>query len=91
MNNGFSAVVHGQVQGVGFRYFVKTRAEVLGIKGWVRNLPDETVEVMAIGDPSMLEQFMQVLKTGPLGSHVEKVDSQWFEERQTFKGFEIRV
>jgi acylphosphatase len=90
MSHGFSAIVHGRVQGVGFRYFVKTKAEVLGIKGWVRNLPDETVEVMAIGPLEALEQLLHVIRSGPIGSRVKDVDFQWFQDLMEFEGFEIK-
>jgi len=88
--NSFTGVVFGRVQGVGFRYFAKNMAEGLRLTGWVRNLPDGTVEVMATGPLPALEQFMQCLKTGPLGSRVEKVDFQWLGEPRKFEDFEIR-
>jgi acylphosphatase len=88
--NGFTGVIFGHVQGVGFRYFAKNTAEGLRLTGWVRNLPDGNVEVMATGPLPALEQFMHCLKAGPLGSRVEKVDFQWLREPQEFKDFEIR-
>ncbi len=87
---GLSAVVHGQVQGVGFRYFAKTRADNLGLNGWVCNLGDGTVEIMAVGNPSDLERFLQEVNRGPLGSWVEKVDFQWIEEPSSYTGFNIK-
>jgi len=90
MFNAFTGIVKGRVQGVGFRYFVKNEAKALGLIGWVRNLPDGTVEVWAQGPFSILEQFMQRLKTGPVGSHVEETQFQWFEDKSLFTRFEIR-
>ena len=49
--------ITGIVQGVGFRYFVKRKADLYGIAGWVRNLPDGRVEVFAQGDPEVLNEF----------------------------------
>ena len=86
----FTGVIFGRVQGVGFRYFTKNTAEGLRLTGWVRNLPDGTVEVMATGPLPALEQFMHCLEVGPIGSRVEKVDFQWLQEPQEFEGFDIR-
>ncbi len=90
MFNAFIAVVKGRVQGVGFRYFTKGKADELHLTGWVRNRPDGTVELFAKGDRSNLEQFMQSLIAGPTGSRVEKVEPQWVEDHQDYQGFEIR-
>lgn len=90
MFNAFMGVIRGRVQGVGFRYYTKAKAQELDLTGWVRNLPDGTVELLAKGPVSALEQFMHCLEAGPIGSRVEKADFQWFQETQEFKGFEIR-
>jgi acylphosphatase len=65
--------VTGMVQGVGFRWFVRERARRLGISGWVRNLPDGSVEVLAAGDDSQLALLRQELVRGPQGARVEAV------------------
>lgn len=57
----------GHVQGVGMRSFVWRKAEGLGLNGFVRNLPDGRVEVVAEGDPALLEQLMQDLEKSPVG------------------------
>ncbi len=90
MFNAFTGVIKGRVQGVGFRYFAKNTAEVLNLTGWVRNLPDGNVEIMAVGPISALEQFMQRLKTGPIGSRVENTNFQWLQEPEEFTSFQIR-
>ena len=90
MFNAITGVIRGRVQGVGFRYFVKTKADSLYLTGWVRNLPDGTVEVLVKGPTSDLEQIMHYLRTGPVGSRVESADLQWFREEKDFKAFEIR-
>ena len=89
MLKAFNAIVRGRVQGVGFRYFTKRQAEELKITGWVRNLPDGTVEITAKGSPEALEQFMQRLEAGPIGSRVDQVQAQWLEAPGDSKGFEI--
>jgi acylphosphatase len=71
------AVVRGHVQGVGFRYTTQDEAKKLGLGGWVRNLHDGGVEVDAEGDRSQLELFLAFLHRGPLGAHVDTVQSEW--------------
>jgi acylphosphatase len=65
--------VTGMVQGVGFRWFVRERARRLGLKGWVRNLPDGSVEVAASGELGQLELLKAELQRGPRGAAVEKL------------------
>lgn len=67
-------VVRGRVQGVGFRFFVSRQAEALGVRGWVRNLPDGTVEAVAAGDESQVASFERVLATGPTFARVDGVE-----------------
>ncbi|HKO16627.1 MAG TPA: acylphosphatase [Gemmatimonadaceae bacterium] len=67
-------VVHGRVQGVGFRWFVLERARELGISGWVRNRADGCVEVAASGQVEALERLRRFLQEGPPGAHVAQVE-----------------
>ena len=90
MFNAFSGIIAGHVQGVGFRYFTKSKAKELNLTGWVRNLSDGTVEVHAYGPFPVLERFMQDLSTGPIGSRVKRSDFQWLTETPVFQEFEIR-
>ena len=62
--------VTGVVQGVGFRWFVRERARRLGLAGWVRNLPDGSVEVFAEGDQGQLDLLEGELQKGPQGARV---------------------
>ncbi|MBX9927499.1 MAG: acylphosphatase [Gemmatimonadaceae bacterium] len=66
-------VVHGVVQGVGFRYFVRREATALGLSGWVRNLPDGSVEVLADGSDGALVALASRLQQGPPASQVREV------------------
>jgi acylphosphatase len=68
------AVVRGRVQGVGFRWFVRERARELGVRGWVRNRADGSVEVEAAGESESLDRFRQWLSRGPSGAHVSRLD-----------------
>jgi acylphosphatase len=71
-------VVSGHVQGVFFRAFVAEKATQLGLKGFVRNLPNGIeVEVQAEGDKEQLIKLLDKLKTGPPGAEVEKIVSNW--------------
>jgi acylphosphatase len=65
--------VSGVVQGVGFRWFVRERARRLGLAGWVRNLPDGSVEVAAAGNEKQLQLFRAELQQGPRGAAVEQL------------------
>ncbi len=67
-------VVSGRVQGVGFRYFVAREAEALGVGGWVRNLPDGRVEVLATGEADLIEAFEGRLWQGPPHAKVAAVE-----------------
>jgi acylphosphatase len=68
------AVVHGLVQGVGFRFSTEGEADRLGVAGFVRNLPDGTVETEAEGTPEAVGQLLEWLTEGPQGSRVDGVD-----------------
>ena len=67
-------LIRGRVQGVGFRYFTYDVAERERVSGWVRNLPDRSVEVEAEADPAALDRFERELRTGPRGAQVDAVD-----------------
>lgn len=87
--------VSGRVQGVGYRRFAQKQAESLKIKGWTRNLVDGRVEVMALGQESILEQFCDALKKGPQFSMVQevlvkKIDEIVMQDMDLSDGFKIR-
>jgi acylphosphatase len=71
------AIVRGRVQGVGFRATTQHEARRRGLSGWVRNLSDGSVEVDAEGERTHLESFLAFLHRGPLGAHVDAVESEW--------------
>lgn len=68
--------VHGRVQGVGFRYFVKRNADALGIRGYVRNEDDGGVLVYAVGDPASIVRLAAAVRTGPQHSEVRTVEEK---------------
>ncbi len=71
--------VTGVVQGVGFRWFVRERARRLGLTGWVRNLPDGSVEVAAAGDEQQVELLKQELARGPQGASVDALEEMAYK------------
>lgn len=66
-------VVTGRVQGVGFRWHVREAGRRESLAGWVRNLPDGSVELVARGDPGGVERLQASVRMGPAGSRVESV------------------
>ena len=84
------AIVHGYVQGVGFRWRTREVARRLNLRGYVRNLPDRTVEVVAEGTERALRDLLAYLREGPSASSVQHVDAKWLRRRGTFHGFEVR-
>jgi acylphosphatase len=79
----------GRVQGVAFRYYAEKWALGLGLTGWVRNLPDGRVEILAEGDKENLDQFLERVKQGPRMAQIEKADIEWRDYSGLFSGFEI--
>jgi acylphosphatase len=67
-------VVRGRVQGVGFRWFVEREAHTLGVAGWVRNRPDGSVEVLAMGSRDQLLGLRARLRQGPRAARVDDVE-----------------
>jgi acylphosphatase len=66
-------IVTGTVQGVGFRWFVKEQAQMLGLAGFTRNLSDGSVEVQAEGPAVLLTTLEERLREGPGSAHVDRV------------------
>ena len=75
------ALVRGKVQGVGFRWFAREQAQAFGLIGWVRNRADGSVEILASGEPSELQQFKSMIKRGPRGALVEDAQDLPPDER----------
>lgn len=84
------AVVRGRVQGVSFRHYTHLRASALGLKGWVRNLPDGTVEVTAEGERELLEDLLEFLHEGPTGARVVNVIINWLPASGHLDDFDVK-
>lgn len=65
--------IRGKVQGVFFRAGTRAQAQALGLRGWARNLPDGSVEVVACGDAHAIEVLAQWLEEGPPRARVDEV------------------
>lgn len=83
-------VVHGQVQGVGFRWNARTEATRLGVSGWVRNLPDGSVEAEIEGDRTSVDDMVEWLRRGPPFAEVSDVDVAEINPTGSDGSFEIR-
>lgn len=66
--------IFGRVQGVGYRYFAQRAGQELQLRGWVKNLPDGSVAVAALGQETQLRQFEQCLRTGPPAAQVTRIE-----------------
>ena len=82
-------LVHGRVQGVGFRFAVASRAKTRGVAGWVRNRADGTVEAVVEGEPSAVESVVAFCRDGPRGARVDVVDVV-DEEPEGLTSFAVR-
>lgn len=85
----FRAIVSGRVQMVMFRDFATRKAHKVGVTGFVRNLSDGTVEVVAQGEKEKLERLIEYLHNGSMLSHVENVAVEWRAPQKIFDAFEL--
>lgn len=82
--------VLGDVQGVFFRSGTQSEAQKLGLKGWVRNVEDGSVEITAEGDRVQLGIFLEWCSHGPAGASVSDVQYEWLDIQTGFPDFRIR-
>jgi acylphosphatase len=85
-----SAWVHGHVQGVGFRWWVRSRALELGLSGFASNRPDGRVHVVAQGPRDACKRLLDLLNSPNTPGGVDKVISDWSEPVESFTGFSER-
>ena len=83
-------IISGVVQGVFYRGAAQRQARGLKLTGFVRNLPDGNVELIAEGEESALDRLVEWCKKGPLGARVEHVKIERKEPEGRFSGFDIR-
>lgn len=84
------AEVRGKVQGVSFRYFVVEKAQSLGLRGYVTNLPDpSSLEVVAEGSRVEVEELLGHIRQGPRWARVDEVEPRWSEAVQAYTDFRV--
>ncbi|MFC1490516.1 acylphosphatase [Candidatus Latescibacterota bacterium] len=88
--NAVNIIVHGRVQGVGFRFFVREKAKIFGMKGWVRNCSDGTVEIHSEGEDELLTDFITEIEKGPVFGNVSGLTVNRITPVGTFSGFNIK-
>jgi len=86
----YSIRISGRVQGVGYRAAAVRQAHLIGVKGWVRNVDDGTVEGIIQGGVDQIDLMLEWLRRGPPGAHVTAVDSQRESDDRRFGHFEQR-
>jgi acylphosphatase len=84
------ATVKGRVQGVGFRYYIVSHAESLGLTGWVSNEQDGGVHCVAEGPRPDLERLLDTIRDGPASAIVEHVVEDWLPYTGRWGSFGIR-
>jgi len=84
-------IISGRVHAVGFRLTAFNTAEDLGLVGFVRNLPNGAVEIVAEGKEENLQELISWCKRGPAGAAVRKVDVNFGEATGEFENFEIKI
>jgi acylphosphatase len=84
------AIVHGRVQGVGFRYSTREVAQNRGLAGYVKNRADGTVEVVVEGPEGLLQEMLAWLERGPSLARVDRVETQWQRPTHKHDRFEVR-
>lgn len=89
MKEVYRFLIWGNVQGVGFRKFIKAKADELNLNGWTRNLSDGRVEAMIEIEENMLDEVCKIIKQGPSKSNVEKMIVEKANHSIDNLGFEI--
>jgi acylphosphatase len=83
-------IVTGRVQGVFFRGYTQEEALKYGVKGWVRNLPNGSVEALISGDAAQVDRLVSWLAIGPPLAQVSRVKVEELEPDEELRGFEVR-
>ena len=90
MESAAHILILGVVQGVGYRYFAIRSARDLGLKGYVRNLPGDAVEVEVEGERRLILEFFRALRVGPPAAYVRDAQLKWDEPTGEFTDFGVR-
>ncbi|MBI3325021.1 MAG: acylphosphatase [Candidatus Omnitrophica bacterium] len=90
MKKRVHAFYSGRVQGVGFRITAEEAARQLGVVGWVRNLRDGRVELVAEEQETVLLEFLQAIRLGPMANFIQQAELEWSAWSGGFTDFQIR-
>ena len=82
--------IHGKVQGVGYRFFATRVARRLGLKGWIQNNRDGTVEAAVEGEKNVIDEWIEELKEGPRYAEVTKIDQDSKEFTGRLGDFDVK-
>lgn len=86
MQVGVKLKIYGRVQGVFYRQSTRAKAQELGLSGWVRNLPDGTVEAQAFGEQEVVNEFVDWCRNGPPHASVERIEVEELSDKTTSTG-----
>lgn len=89
MSKQVHCIVKGRVQGVFFRASTQREAKRLGLSGWVKNLPDGGVEIVAEGEDDSLKDFLGWVQRGPTSARVDRVETRWRSFSGEYAEFKI--
>lgn len=84
-------VISGSVQGIGYRFFIKSWAKTYGVTGWVKNLPEEKVEAVFQGNEEDIENLITKCRKGPFLAEVKDVGVNWEEIGDEFGDFQVEA
>ncbi len=82
--------IHGKVQGVGYRFYATRVARRLGLKGWIQNLRDSSVEAMVEGEPEKIDEWITEIKEGPRYAEVVRIDQERREGVGPLPDFDVK-
>jgi acylphosphatase len=84
------AIASGKVQGVGFRIYTQQKARQLDVSGYVRNLKNRNVEIVAVGEAAKVDALLKWAESGSPEAVVNNLEVELIDNGEEFKGFEIR-
>ena len=82
--------IHGKVQGVGYRFYATRVARRLGLKGWIQNLRDSSVEAMVEGEPDKIDEWITEIKEGPRYAEVVRIDQERRDGAGPLADFDVK-
>ena len=82
--------IHGKVQGVGYRFFATRVARRMGLKGWIQNMRDGSVEATVEGESKNIDEWVEELKEGPRYAEVTKIDQESREFSGKLPDFDVK-